>query len=220
MFGSADGGATMAGTPWTRPQKIGFGTLLVTAFSAVAALGWLGLELHKLRKEEEAQRVQEWQKVTDYKIIQKYFLKNRATISFEEIKTAYVTEASRSDKIDLPKEELQDLTLRKILLDLMTSSLVYETTGGKYVVNQADINKKFDRFFVIEDAAEEIIGLLHDKDAKYTAEQLKERLEKDKKIKLSSVEYDKLLLELVGKGWVTIDGEGFLRSRLHPAKKG
>jgi hypothetical protein len=61
--------------------------------------------------------------------------------------------------------------------------------------------------------------MLHGMDAKYNAGELKDKLEKEKKIKLSSIEYDKLLLELIGKGWITIDEDGILRSRLQPPKK-
>lgn len=64
-------------------------------------------------------------------------------MTFEEIRSEYVTQATIVSGIDLKKEELQDLALTKILLDLISSGIAFETDDGKYLIHQQSPNWKF-----------------------------------------------------------------------------
>jgi hypothetical protein len=225
-------------TPWTRPQKIAVWGVVVGAASAIAGFGLIFFETRKLnfeiskfnvaetqRVEEERRRLEEerrgrvieWQKVVVYNILQARMLKpDRAPMTFEEIRLEYVTQATTVNGIDLKKEELQDLALKRILLDLMSYQLVYETSGSRYTINQHTVNAKFDRFFVQSDAGDRILNTIDNESGKYTPADLDAKLRDE--LKVTKEEFNHALLQLMGLNWIILDEKGKLWSRLKPPK--
>jgi hypothetical protein len=211
----------MASTPWSRNQKLYAGTLFAVAISGLAALVMIAIELRKLStaeyaraEDDRSQKVQDWQRVVVYNILDAKMNRDRGALAIDEIRNEYVSQAATVNGLDLKKEELQDLALRRILLDLMSSGLVYETGKGKYVVQQSELNLKFDRQFLQSDAVSKILTVVNDESGKYTVAELDPKLRDE--LKLSKEEFNKVVLELVAYNWINIDHQGKLTSRLKP----
>ena len=211
-------------TPWTRPQKIAVWSGFVVALGVVGALGTLAYEIHKFgvveserAEEERKKKVREWQEVIVYNILQQRMNKERGAMTFEEIRTEYVTQATAVQGIDLKREELQELPLKKILLVLMSLGLVYEMAGGKYAIQQSVLNVKFDRVYPKSDAADKILFFVDNESGKHTIDEIDAKLRDE--LKLSKEEFTRILVELSSLGYIILHEDGKLYSKLKPPKK-
>lgn len=130
------------------------------------------------QKEERQTKVLAWQKIIVFKIIEKgyYESKQKGGWNFDVIKGKYVTEAATVQGIDLKKEELSDLALKRIILDLMANQLIFQTVDEHFIINAALMNPRFDRTYSIEEVKYEIMNLITTEGGKYTVEAVGQKI--------------------------------------------
>lgn len=111
------------------------------ALSALIAAIALAISLAKYWSDTEASKIGKWQEVAVYE----YILENPLK-TFREIKIGYIVEAQQITSFSLPKEEIQDDSLRKILLKLQADGLIrlrdtlqYEVVLAVYQPNPQEI---------------------------------------------------------------------------------
>lgn len=107
-----------------------------TAVSAVISAIVLVISIFKYWGDTDKEKVSDWQKVVVYEII----LKNKDN-NFNAIKIGYVTESQQITTFDIPREQIQNDSLMKVLLELQESRLINLTDKGLYVPVLAYIQK-------------------------------------------------------------------------------
>lgn len=91
----------------------------------IAAATFVLAQLDK-RKTATRSKIVEWQKVVVYGMIRD------GVDEFDGIRMSYLIAAQQYGE-DLPKQEIQDSTLNKILLDLMSSNVIARSDDGRYL---------------------------------------------------------------------------------------
>jgi hypothetical protein len=101
----------------------------IPAISAgVAAAAFVFAVWVRLKTEKEA-RIRDWQRVVIYSLIEEGLV-----TSFDDLKAKYLQKAQQLLSISVPKKEIQDDALRRILLDLQRDNLVYRRDDSKYQI--------------------------------------------------------------------------------------
>ena len=98
-----------------------------TATSAVVAATTFAITMIARSRETEKKRVESWQRIVIYQII-----RTQDGCNFTYIKTAYLQEAQTLESFSLPKSEIQNDALRKILLSMVVDNLILEDVEGRY----------------------------------------------------------------------------------------
>jgi hypothetical protein len=171
--------------------------------SADAAINQLNATIQSHLKEEGRKKVQEWQEVMVFSIIEQGTKNADKGISFEEIKNKYLVEATAVEDVDLKKEELRPLTLKRILIDLMMIGVVYQTLDDNYVVQRAWINPRPERSFLEERAKYAILHLLSTDGGRLTVPELGQVI--TDKLKITNEEFNALVSQLIAGNALIID---------------
>lgn len=191
---------------------------------ATATVGLLQAELTKANKldkeliaEERQRKVMDWQKGIVFNIIRKGTDTDGKGISFDEIKSKYLEEAGIVKGIDLQKEELQPVVLRQILMNLMTSGLIYHTLNDKYTVQLSLIDPKFSRVFIEKRAKYAIVNLLAIDGGRYTVQQIAQKI--TQQFNLTNEEFIVVIVDLITANAVIIDKNQNVWSAANPPPK-
>ncbi len=102
-----------------------------TALSAIIAVIAFIFSLYSDNKKDNLGEIEKWKTVEVYTT-----LLTKGESTFQELKTSYVVSAQQLDLFELPKEDMQDISLRKILLELQEKNLVIFTENSKYKVSR------------------------------------------------------------------------------------
>jgi len=99
------------------------------AVSALIAALALTISLWNYWEDIKQSKIEKWQEVAVYE-----FILNNKLSTFQNIKVGYVTEAQQITTFTLPKDEIQDDSLRRIILKLQSSNLIRLRDTGYYEV--------------------------------------------------------------------------------------
>src|SRR6266849_6717986 len=75
-----------------------------------------------------------WQYVIVYKIIADGMKGEWNGLTLDEIRRRYATEVAAVKDIDVGRPDLQEMAIRKVVLGLIESQLVYNTIDDRYVI--------------------------------------------------------------------------------------
>ncbi|MBA2848244.1 hypothetical protein G4V39_04555 [Thermosulfuriphilus ammonigenes] len=114
-------------------------TSIATAFSAFVSMLLLIFYLHTYWKDRKEEKVLKWQRVVVYDIIKK----RSSGITFDDIKTEYLA-FSHQSLLNIPKEKIQDIELKYVLLSLLNDNLIFYYKD-KYFIEALDT--EFIKFF-------------------------------------------------------------------------
>ncbi|WP_419768503.1 hypothetical protein [Arcobacter sp.] len=95
--------------------------------SALIAAFALAISLWNYWEDAEQSKIEKWQEVAVYE-----FILNNKLSTFQDIKVGYITEAQQITTFSLPKNEIQDDALRKIILKLQSNNLIRLRDTGYY----------------------------------------------------------------------------------------
>lgn len=154
----------------------------MTAVSTLVGVATIGFAFWEYRAKEKAEQIAHWQRVLVYKIISEV-----DGITFRDLKQRYVTEATQLIAFRLPSEEIQDDSLRFVLLDLQRDRVVFVGENNTYrasvqVPDLATQNYLYElnRQRSLRVAAPYVLRLLEREPGKYSTDELHTRLHDDK----------------------------------------
>lgn len=137
----------------------------------------LQIALEQQNKEEDDRHRLEWQRVIVYDIIAKGYRKTeRRGLSFDEIQSKYREEAKSVQGIDISRDQLQPLELRRILLELSMQGTIYQTQQETYVIVEGMISPRAGRHYTESQAKYAIIDMLTADSGKYTVLELSQKV--------------------------------------------
>lgn len=193
--------------PWYRTPAILISMVAVLIAFAAMCSNWYSIHVAIGREHElhDKERIQRWQEVIVYKIIAEGTKTGERTISFDEISKSYVTAATQSDFVELKKEELQPLTLHRILQNLIALQLVFQTLDDKYAIQRSSLNPRADRAILEEQAKYEILNLLSREGGKHTYLELSQIITDRRKI--SNEEYNTIMNQLMASNLVLVGAD-------------
>jgi hypothetical protein len=124
----------------------------------------LNVAAEKKKEDADRQLVQQWKdsaeksRVLDFQtykiheIVDEWDTTTGTGISFDQIKSEFLQTVAQDGTI--PKEAIQDDQLRRILLNLKTSGLVYQTTDGSYATQRNELAFGFGRGYAMDKASQ------------------------------------------------------------------
>lgn len=197
--------------------------------AAKTSSGLYEAELVKMREasekeiaEKRGEKKSSWQHTIVYKIIEDGMKTKWNGMTLDEIKGKYREEAVAVKEVDLTKDDLDELTIRKIVIGLIETSLVYTTVEDRYVVQKSTVNSKEDlrRGLTNNQVAYAVLNILaRDSDAgKHTVAELGQIIME--KIKTTTPEeYNTIMAELAALHYVIIEDKKVWSAANPPKKK-
>ena len=191
--------------------------------SSATAIVQLNQELKRTNDDETRFQKEEWQEVQVFQIIQagtKQKLGDSTLMrgmTFEEIKSQYQFATLVTDT-ELPEETRKESELRKVLLNLVKSGVIYHLVDDSYAMQRASLNQRADRFYLEEGAKYAILNELALNPGTHKVPELFQSM-KDKKIQVTVEEYHLLINHLISANAVLIDESGKLYSVANPPPK-
>ena len=109
--------------------------------TAAAFASWCGTiaAINKNSDESRESAEFQWQVSIAYKIIERESKKHLLGVSLDDIRQQYVGEATSAKEVNLRKDKLSELELRKVLIQLLALKLVYQTAEDKYITARTAI---------------------------------------------------------------------------------
>src|ERR1700742_3891450 len=101
----------------------------IPAISAASAASAFVYSVWVRLKTERDARLRDWQRVVIYTLIQ-----DMSVTSFDDLKVKYLQRAQQLLTVSVPKKEIQDDALRRILLDLQRDNLIYRGDSSTYQI--------------------------------------------------------------------------------------
>ena len=197
---------------------------LATALTLVVATVTFVLALIEHRQRERDKRIQNWQKVVVYKLIED------GASEFNEIKVLYVTEARQFSEFNLPQQEIQDSALRLALMSLLSERLISKSaeTGGfliNVVSTQESKIKDLAMIQIQQKMAQNLLVTrlyekLDNESGRYTTDQLYRALDAAS-VSYKFEDFDNLVREQVQRGGIVSDNQSqklWLRAKLPQVK--
>ena len=108
---------------------IALAALAVSIYFNVATNSQSADQQRLLLNEFNQELVREWQQTIVHDIINR----SQVGIPFHQIKTEYVAEVTALKDLSVSKSEIQDVSLKRILLDIQRSMLVTQLADGRYI---------------------------------------------------------------------------------------
>jgi hypothetical protein len=200
---------------------------LATALTLIVATVTFVLALSEHRKREQEKRVQNWQRVVVYKII------NDGVADFDQIKIRYVTEAQQISTFKLPKEEIQDDALQLALMTLISDHLISKSADADsaYLVNAASQHENQIKSLAMgqiqrQMSQNRILSKLYEtlevNSGKYTIDQLYRMFEVEH-MGYSFEDFDVLVRERMDRGVIVMNPQNqklWLRALIPPKSQG
>lgn len=180
------------------------GVLLFTGYAAITTS-------RDIAKRDHDAKVLTWQQLVVYRIIDNPSDESAKEhgLDFDTIQTKYQMEHASVKEVDLSKEDLQPLVLQKILLQLQVSNEIFKTQpDGKYKSNRGTYSRRFGRQALEDEAKYDMIGLLMTFPGNFNVNQIRTDMVKDHRI--TDLEFNLLLNQLIAGGMVSIDSNGRL----------
>ncbi len=215
--------ATATTAPKPNVDWIARGMLLATVVLVFLTFwqGWTALSAYNVdmarqAKEEADKKVYEWQTLQVYGILEQGYEKEQRPLTFEEIQQQYlqaadlqmkkVQEAKPDDDVGprLKSKDIQQDTLRRILMDLNEARLLYVTyPGPKYMIEVATFNPEGPRAVAENSAKVYAFDMLVTESNKYSIEQLATKIAEKYHLDVTDCRIG--LDELLANGFVRVD---------------
>jgi hypothetical protein len=116
-------------------EVLGRSLTIAGIFSAAAAVAGVWVQLKTFNDAQHQRQIEDWQTSVVYQIIQ-----DGKTLDLKQISEHYVTEAAKSSLI--PREKLDDLQLRLVLINLIYKGIIIEN-AGRYFITPADVPESY-----------------------------------------------------------------------------
>jgi hypothetical protein len=170
---------------------------------SIAAMAFVFFVWERYKKYRNS-TVRDWQRVIIYSIIEQH-----KEISFEELKSEYLEHAQQFQSFKIPRKEIQDDPLRRILLDLQRDHVVVRNEDLKYQVQiklamEAWAYGGIKQIIGEKKLMPKIIKMIEENDQKYTVDNILRRLH-EINYKVSFEEIDVNVNSICGIGY------GYLR---------
>ena len=119
---------------WIQPilGLIGAGSLCVGVFTYIRSQSEIKQQRAEIKKQRDDVIIRNWQRVAIYKAIADGNAKQGRPIELTEIKKAYVAAALEFRDLDIPKDEIQDSALQRVLMSLIENQLIEMMENGRY----------------------------------------------------------------------------------------
>src|SRR5262245_28782777 len=164
----------------------------IAAISAFIAASAFVFSVLTRRKTERDAELRNWQRVVIYSLIEQ-----ASPLSFDDLKSRYLQRAQQLLSDPIPKKEIQDDALRRILLDLQKDGLILRKDDLRYQVQlkipvEASALEELQRMRREKTLKAKLLALIERDSGVYTAETLVRRLH-EQEITMSFEEVDGLL---------------------------
>ncbi len=204
---------------WWKNPSVVVAILAVLVTAGTMSAHWYSI--HRTIGKDVEQREKEkkllWQRVIVYTIIEKDGNKNPSGISFDDIRGRYIQEVVAAKKEDQLQGELDEFTLRGILIDLSSLQQIYRIVGDKYISQKAFILHGADRLLLQDQAMTIVLNMLAVEPEQYTADQLAQKAVDAAGI--TRQEFNRILTELIALNAVAFNDKNQLYNRAFPKKK-
>ena len=174
------------------------GTTEISA--AVAALTLL-VGVYKAWRRFDADRLRDWQKVVVYNIIEKSFPQ---PVDFDQIRSRYLETVQAFGEFSIPRKNIRDSALVRVLLDLLESGVVARIGDGRYTIPVAGPSNQelLDRMRRMNALADAVLTVLSSDSGRYNRDELRNRL--GQQFQFTIGEFEGLLAEMAAKGVIVI----------------
>lgn len=180
---------------------------LATAASALVAVATMVASSIVWYRNIQEERIRDWQTTVVYSILSKA---PRAGLKFEEVRSEYIKEAQAWASFDIPKKEIQESALRRVLLGLHSHHVVEVDVDGHYAV-QATPPFKYrptsdaiiERSHKTQNAIDEILAHIRSEPCRRTLEQL--TLSFAQRVGLSNIQLNGLITSLIASNMLRVD---------------
>ena len=185
---------------------------LATALALIIATATFVLAVLERKQREREKRIQHWQRVVVYKIIEDGGPDGPA--DFDWIKIQYVTEAIQvADSFKLPTKEIQDSALKLALMSLISDHLISKTNDGQYAINVVSLEENEWRAVAMTQmqkkmAENKLVSKLYetlDRDSgKFTTDQLFREFEAER-FGYKFEDFDVLVRDQIARGGIVVE---------------
>jgi len=190
-------------------------TFIVIAIQAIAAVWLIWDDVHKANLAREEARKRDWQTALVFSVIDRHPIEQTLKgLPYDQIKTGFLNEVSTVPNLSFDKNEMDDLTLHRILLDLMKSQLIGMTEDGSYTSLRAALQPRYARPIVEERAKIAILHILGTESGKYNANELGQKVMDPNGLRAD--EYAKVLSELFANLLIAKDANYKIWSNVFP----
>lgn len=200
-------------------QILGVLGVIGSLVGAIVSLRTLNnTEARNVESELERRKL-DWQRVIVYDIIQQGTSKKVSVpLTFSQIRSKYLEEARTAKDVRVTEEDIQPLTLKQILLDLLSLNLIYEVrpeeSEPRYSTRQVVLTPHLERAIAVTPAKYEVLEILTAEGGKHTSTELAVKIAD--KFKLSISEARSAIVDLIVLGAVGLDKNGKLWSADKP----
>ena len=160
-------------------------TAIASSITAMVAFAMAYWNINVLHDTFERDRKLDWQKTLVYSIIEDGFLienKGQSGLTFAQIQERYRKKVGDQitfyKQFKLSAQDLDDTTLRRLLLELQAASQVNYHSNKTYSVALFLLNPRSERSLVETEIKYAILNVLTIDKGKYTAEELRFRIDK------------------------------------------
>jgi hypothetical protein len=173
-----------------------------TEISAAVAAMTLLFGVYKAWRKFEGDRLREWQKVVVYSIIEKNFPE---PTSFDYIRSRYLETVQAFDEFSIPRKQIRDSALVRVLLCLIEGAVIVRIIDGRYTIPVAGPSNQelFDRMRRMNALGDAILTVLASDSGRYSREELKNRL--GQQFPFGAGEFEGLLNSMAAQGQVVIN---------------
>jgi hypothetical protein len=183
--------------------------LWISAVSVIVAASAFVFSIWTKRKADRDVELRNWQRVVIYSLIEE-----TASISFEDLKSKYLQRAQQLLSHKVPKKEIQDDALRRILLDLQKDGVVIRLEDLNYKVQvkvpmEAWALEELKRQQIQRKLKPRVLTIVERESGVHTPETLVRRLH-ELGVNVSFEDLDDLLFELRGYPTVKKEPDGKL----------
>ena len=194
---------------------IAISTSAIIALFTFIASQW---EKHsKLQKEE----IRKWQSVLLYSTLDKH-----GELDFNSIKSLYLQNAQQIMSVKIPKKEIQDDALLRVLMDLIEKRMIYYTSEGTYCLdvahpdNREEMNKTMFDLITQKEKLNQLLFSLRPKifetlektKIDFNSDSLFRHLTGELGMEVTHEQYLAILLNMERQGAIARDKDGVLKA--------
>jgi len=175
-----------------------------TALTAFIMAWWT---VNSTERAIQAERKVDWQKAIVFSIIQERYLSNNVPVSLADITHHYeqkvAADAAITRKYSLTKDDLDSITLQKLLIDLASANQIYQVhPGGKYAIQLIVPNPRLPRSFQENEIKYTVLNILTTEAGRYTVQDIDQRVQQT--LGAKSEEYNFVINQLLSTGMITV----------------
>ncbi len=186
---------------------------LIAAVSALVAVVTLLIAVIDARHRSQEAQLHEWQKVVVFSIIER---EGARGASFEQVRSRYREEAQAFAKFDVPKEEIAEQALQRILLGLLADRAIVHSLGRTY---QTAIAQPFPEFLLrraqrFNEVGDRIMAILTTEGCRYRFDQLRAKLSEI--FQFNPGEFEGITAALTSQGVIGLNQQGLVCFAFRP----